>query len=101
MTVTLDSLGSPLLAGSSRSLECYIPQELSVTLNWIMNGVLVTTDSRVTVTTSSNTSKLTISPLRTSDGGQYQCMGTVVSNGTTITVTDEIELNVTSEWHYY
>ena len=47
---------------------------------------------------STSQSALLISPLRTSDGGQYQCMGTVVSNGTTINITDEIDLNVTSEY---
>ena len=48
--------------------------------------------------TSQSTSTLTINLLRTSDGGQYQCMGTVDSNGNTISITDEIGLNVTSEY---
>ena len=66
-----------------------------MTFTWMKNGSLVTNASRVTVTTTSSSSTLTINPLRTSDGGQYQCIKTVVSNGTTI--TDEINLNVTSE----
>ena len=98
MTVALDNLGDLVLAGSSRSLECSVPQELSVTLNWMKNNTVVVAGSRVTVTTTSNTSTLTINQLRTSDSGQYQCMGTVVSNGTTINITDEIDLNVTSEY---
>ena len=98
MNVTQDNLGGPLLAGTSRSLVCSVPSGLSVTLNWMRNGSPVnTSDSRVTASTTSNTSTLMFSPLRTSDGGQYQCIGTVVSNGTTINITDEIDLNVTSE----
>ena len=99
VNVTLDSLGDPLLAGSSPSLVCRsVPFGLSVTLNWMRNGSPVIPTSRVTVSTTSSTSTLMFSPIHTSDGGQYQCMGTVVSNGTTINITDEIDLNVTSEY---
>ena len=98
VNVTLDYQGSLLLAGSSPSLVCAVPFGLSVTLNWMRNGSPVIPTSRVTVNTTSSNSTLMFNPLRTSDGGQYQCMGTVVSNGATINITDEIDLNVTSEY---
>ena len=65
---------------------------------WMRNGSPVnTSDSRVTVISTSSNSTLTISPLRTSDGGQYQCIGIVMINGIPTNVTNEIDLNVTSE----
>ena len=99
VNISLDSMGSPLIAGTNRSLLCSV-DSVPVTIAWLKNGSPVNaSDKRVTVTmTSQNTSILTINPLHTSDGGQYQCMGTVVSNGTTINITDEIDLNVTSEY---
>ena len=92
-------MGSPLIAGTNRSLLCSV-DSISLSIAWLKNGSPVnTSESRVTVTMpSQSTSTLTINPLRTSDGGQYQCMGTVVSNGNTINITDEIDLNVTSEY---
>ena len=89
-----------VIAGTVRSLVCSGDSStVPVTFTaWLRNGSLVIPTSRVTVSTTSSTSTLTINPLRTSDGGQYQCMGTVVSNGTTINITDEIDLNVTSEY---
>ena len=91
-------MGSPLIAGTNRSLLCSV-DSISLSIAWLKNGSPVnTSESRVTVTMpSQSTSTLTINPLRTSDGGQY-CMGTVVSNGNTINITDEIDLNVTSEY---
>ena len=92
-------MGSPLIAETNRSLLCCV-DSVPETIAWLKNGSPVnTSDSRVTVImTSQNSSSLMFSPLHTSDGGQYQCMGTVVSNGTTINITDEIDLNVTSEY---
>ena len=92
-------MGSPLIAGTNRSLLCSV-DSVPVTIAWLKNGSPVyTSDSRVTVImTSQNSSSLMFSPLRTSDGGHYQCMGTVVSNGATINITDEIDLNMTSEY---
>ena len=97
--VSLNDISSPLIAGTSRSLLCLLEfYTAPATFSWTRNGSPVNaSDSRVTVTMTQSNSTLTISSLRTSDGGQYQCMGTVVSNGTTIIVTDEIDLNVTSE----
>ena len=91
---------SPLIAGTSQSLLCSMDSNsLPVIYTaWLMNGNPVnTSDSRVTVATTSTNSTLTISPLRTSDGGQYQCIRTVVGNGTAINITDEIDFNITSE----
>ena len=93
-------MGSPDLAGTTRSLKCsVVPSTLQASFFvWMRNGSPVnTSDSRVTVISTSSDSTLTISPLRTSDGGQYQCMGTVMINGMSTNVTDEIDLNVTSE----
>ena len=100
VSVSADSMGSPLIAGTNRSLLCSVDSSNVTFTAWLKNGSPInTSDSRVTVnSTSQSTSTLTINPLRTSDGGQYQCMGTVVSNGTTINITDEIDLNVTSEY---
>ena len=93
-------MGSPLIAGTDRSLQCSgDSSNVPVTFTaWLKNGIPIISTSKVTVNTTSSTSTLTINSLRTSDGGQYQCMGTVVSNGATINITDEIDLNVTSEY---
>ena len=54
--------------------------------------------SRITVSSPMSTmSTLQFSPLRTSDGGQYQCVATVMSGGSSANLTDEIDLNVTSK----
>ena len=98
VSVLVDKMGSPLIAGTNRSLVCSVDSNVT-SIEWMRNGSPVNiSDGRVTVTTTSSTSILTTNPLRTSDGGQYQCMGTVVSNGTAINITDEIDLNVTSEY---
>ena len=99
VSVLVDKMGSPLIAGTNRSLVCSVDSSNVTSIEWMRNGSPVNiSDGRVTVTTTSSTSILTTNPLHTSDGGQYQCMGTVVSNGTTINITDEIDLNVTSEY---
>ena len=56
-----------------------------------------TTGNRVTVHSSLYSSMLEFNPLRTSDGGQYQCVVTVMSGGAAVNITDEINLNVTSK----
>ena len=97
LSVLLNDMGSPLIAGTSRSLLCLL--ELYTTpITFICSSPVNTNNSRMTITMTQSTSTLTINPLHTSDGGQYQCMGTVVSNGNTINITDEIDLNVTSEY---
>ena len=55
-------------------------------------------DSRITVNSpTAATSTLQFNSLRTSDGGQYQCMATVMNGGNSVNLTDEIILNVTSK----
>ena len=93
-------MGSPVLAGTTRSITCSVVPStvLASFFVWMRNGSPVnTSDSRVTVISTSSNSTLTISPLGTSDGGQYQCMGTVMINGIPTNVTDDLDLNVTSE----
>ena len=92
-------MGSSLIAGATSTLLCLVEfNTASVMFTWTRNGSPVNT-SRVTVTMTQNNSTLTINPLHTSDGGQYQCIGTIVNNGTTFNITDEIDLNVTSEYN--
>ena len=56
-----------------------------------------TNNSRVTVSNSSQyNSRLEFNPLRTSDGGQYKCVVSVISEGAAVNITEEINLNVTS-----
>ena len=95
VTVALDNMGIPVLAGTSRSLVCSVPQELSVTLSWMKNGNPVSSNSRVTLTTNSTTtSTLMFNPLHTSDGGKYQCIIAMIGGAN---FDEEINLNVTSE----
>ena len=61
-------------------------------------GLAVPSGNRVTVNSSLYSSLLEFNPLRTSDGGQYQCVVTVMSGGAAVNITDEINLNVTSKW---
>ena len=71
--VSLDSLGSPLIAGTNRSLLCvFNSSAVPVNITWMKNGSPVnTSDSRVTVNSiSQSTSTLMFSPLHTSDGGR-------------------------------
>ena len=92
MTVTQDN-PNPFVAGSKRSLICSVPEGLTVTLKWTKDGNPVTVDSRVTVNTTSRSSTLMFNVLRTSDGGNYNCI--LCENGTNSSTL--ITLNVTSE----
>ena len=91
---------SVLLAGTNQALNCSVigptSSYLIGTFSWFRNGSLLFT------TTMGNfwyvVSILEFNPLHTSDSGQYQCVVTVTSGGTTVNITDEINLNVTSEW---
>ena len=89
----------PLLAGTLGSLTCSVGSPLSSdNFAWMKNGNPVnTSDSRITVNSTSNTSTLQFNPLRTSDGGQYQCVATVMIGGNSVNLTDDIDLNVTSK----
>ena len=95
-------MGSSLNAGATSTLLCLLEfNAASVMFTWTRNGSPVdTSNSRVTVTMTQSNSTLTINPLHTSDGGQYQCIGTIVNNGTTFNIPDEIDLNVTSGYMY-
>ena len=91
---------SVLLAGTNQALNCSVigptSSYLFATFSWLRNG------SSLLTTTMGNLwyvfSMLEFNPLHTSDSGQYLCVVSVTSGGTTINITDEIDLNVTSEW---
>ena len=90
------------LAGTRQLLYCPVdPSPMSASFTWLVhvNGEILETNTRVTVSNSSlYSSMLEFNPLRTSDGGQYQCVVTVMSGGAAVNITDEINLNVTSKW---
>ena len=91
-----------LLSSSSQFLQCHIINSLesSVAFTWMKNGLPVMNNSRITVSDSQNVSTLQFSPLRTSDGGLYQCVATISSGETVFNVTNEIDLNVTGKMNY-
>ena len=93
ITVTQDN-PNPFVAGSKRSLICSVPEGLTVTLKWTKDGNPVNVDGRVTVTpTTSRSSTLMFNVVRTSDGGNYNCV--LCENGMNSSAL--ITLNVTSE----
>ena len=97
-----------LLAGTNQALNCSVigptSYHLFATFRWLRN------DSSLLTTTMNNLryvfSILEFNPLHTSDSGQYQCVvgmwietednSIIIISGK---ITDEIELNVTSEYH--
>ena len=90
---------SVLLAGTNQALNCSVigptSSYLFATFSWLRNG-----SSWLTTMTGNLWyvfSILKFNPLRTSDSGQYQCVVSVISEGTTVNITDEINLNVTSK----
>ena len=91
---------SVLLAGTNQALNCSVigptSSYLIGTFRWFRNESLLLT------TTMANfwyvVSILEFNPLYTSDSEEYQCVVSVTSGGTTINITDEIDLDVTSEW---
>ena len=91
---------SVLLAGTNQALKCTVigptGSYLFATISWLRNG------SSLLTTMTGNLwyvfSILKFNPLLTSDSGQYLCVVSVTSGGTTVNITDEIVLNVTSEW---
>ena len=87
------------LAGTRQLLNCSLsPPTMSASFMWLKDDEILETNSRVTVSNSSlYSSMLEFNPLRTSDGGQYQCVVTVMSGGAAVNITDEINLNVTSK----
>ena len=94
------------MAGQDFSLFCNISMAnaLVYSFKWLrldggnMTMPDKTNGSRVTVSSSLYSSMLEFNPLRTTDGGQYQCVVTVMSGGPAVNITDEINLNVTSKW---
>ena len=73
LSVSVDSMDSSLIAGTNQSLLCFLDSTpLPVVFTtWLKNGSPVnTSDSRVITSTTLGNSTLTISSLRTSDGGQ-------------------------------
>ena len=90
---------SVLLAGTNQALNCSVirpTRYLLATFSWLRNGVSLLTTAMANLWYVF--SILEFNPLRTSDGGQYQCVVTVMSGGITVNITDEIDLNVASEW---
>ena len=86
------------LAGIRQSLNCSVDPTMSASFMWLIDDEILETNSRVTVSNSSlYSSMLEFNPLRTSDGGQYQCVVTVMSGGDAVNITDEINLNVISK----
>ena len=91
-----------LLSSGSQFLQCKIASLIgnSIAFIWMKNGLPVMNNSRITVSDSQNMSTLQFSSLRTSDGGRYQCVATVLSGETVFNVTNEIDLNVTGKMNY-
>ena len=97
LDLSSNSYGSSLfLSGTNGSLTCSISLTNSIIL-WMKNGNLVVNNSRVQVMTSQGSSTIEFTPLHTSDGGRYQCIATVMSGGSVLDVSGEIDLNVTSK----
>ena len=97
LDLSSNSYGSSLfLSGANGSLTCSISLTNSIIL-WMKNGNLVVNNSRVQVMTSQGSSTIEFTPLHTSDGGRYQCIATVMSGGSVLDVSGEIDLNVTSK----
>ena len=73
--------------GSSITLSCTSSLSSNVTFSWTHNGTMIKTQSTV----SGDTSRLTISNVRYSNGGSYVCIVrsgslSVTSNTATITI---------------
>ena len=90
-SLLLDSMETPLVAGTTQRIVCRLPFAVSYT--WLKNGVPVINSSRVVETTTRDMSVLEFNPLYTSDGGQYQCNVTMGRMESELFIT----LNVTSE----
>ena len=88
--------GSMFLSGTNGSLTCSISSTNFIIL-WIKNGNLVVNNGRVQIISSQGSSTIEFTPLHTSDGGRYQCIATVMSGGSVLNVSGEIDLNVTSK----
>ena len=77
------SQGNVFLAGISVTQSCFGSNMSTVT--WLKNGSPVVIDGRVKIINSENSSSLTINPLHTSDGGQYECVVFTEESGSTET----------------
>ena len=78
--------------GSSIALTCTTSLLSNVTFSWTHNGTMIKTQSTV----NGDTSRLTISNVRYSDGGSYVCIVrsgslSVTSNTATITVNGKLK----------
>ena len=98
-SVALDAPDSLVLTGTTRSLvtSATVPPGLSVTFTWRRDGNPIMNGSRITVTSTSNTSTLIFSSLLASDDGQYECVLTVMGGGSSANISVFFDLNVTSE----
>ena len=97
LDISSNNYGSSLfLSGTNGSLTCSISLTNSIIL-WMKNDNLVVNNSRVQVITSQGSSTIEFTPLYTSNGGQYQCIATVMSGESVLNLTGKIDLNVTSK----
>ena len=99
--VSVQSSGQALHEGTRQSLNCTVdtvdPFDFGlISVSWLKNGgPFITNGSRVTVRNPSmESSTIKFDPLRTSDGGRYQCVATVLRNGATVNFTVEVIINV-------
>ena len=81
---------------SNVALNCTSSLSSSVTFSWTHNGTGTTINTHVQSTVNADTSRLTISNVRYSDGGSYVCIVrggslSVTSNTATITILGKLK----------
>ena len=97
-------------AGETLSLVCTVETEEGVSpgdisINWIgPNGTIPTGENIVikNLSTTGNvaTGRLEFSPLRTSDSGEYTCVGQISNVGANVSSNDSEKISVTSKYSF-
>ena len=92
LEITSHPSNKRLLVGSNFTLTCTSSISSNVTFSWTHNG----TDIKTQLAANGDTSRLTISNVRSSGGGRYVCIVrsgslSVTSNTATITVYGKIK----------